>query len=61
MQQNRSTQLHNVKSLTIIINQKFCKELTLNEMDNLVPIPIRHFLDSLSQFWHDQDTPSYQL
>ena len=27
----------------------------MNEKDNLVPIPIRHFQDALFQFWHDQD------
>ena len=25
----------------------------MNEKDNLVPIPIRHFQDALFQFWHD--------
>ena len=57
MQQNRSTQLHNHKSLTIFIPE-ILQKLTLNEMDNLVPIPIRHFQDSLSQFWQNN---SYQL
>ena len=26
----------------------------MNEKDNLVPIPIRHFQDALFQFWHDR-------
>ena len=35
------------------INQKFKNKLTMNQKDNLVPIPIRHFQDALFQFWHD--------
>ena len=32
---------------------KIKNKLTMNEKDNLVPIPIRHFRDALFQFWHD--------
>ena len=33
----------------------------MDEKDNLVPIPIRHFQDALFQFWHDHSLPLWMV